>query len=112
MTPRTRIVLADDHCIVREGLAALLSREADLEVVGLADDGRDALRSVRTLQPDMLVTDITMPGLNGIEAVRRMHAEHPAVRCLCMSMHNDSRMVMGMLEAGATQVRHFPHASP
>jgi DNA-binding NarL/FixJ family response regulator len=96
-----RIVVADDHRIVRDGLAALLAREADLELVGQAEDGHAALRCVRELQPDVLVTDVAMPGLNGIEAIRRIRADHPAVKTLCLSMHGDSRMVMGMIDAGA-----------
>jgi len=96
-----RIVVADDHRIVRDGLAALLAREADLELVGQAEDGHAALRRVRELQPDVLVTDVAMPGLNGIEAIRRIRADHPAVKPLCLSMHGDSRMVMGMIDAGA-----------
>lgn len=99
---RTRVVLADDHRIVREGLRALLAREADIEVVGCACDGLEAVRLSRELQPDVLVTDISMPGLNGIEAIRRVHAEHPGVRLLCLSMHDDSRMVLGVLDAGAS----------
>lgn len=98
---RTRIVLADDHCILREGLAALLDREAGFDIVGQAEDGLTAVRCVRDLQPDVLVSDVSMPGLNGIEAVRRVRADHPAVKPVCLSMHNDSRMVMGMLDAGA-----------
>lgn len=96
-----RIVVADDHRIVRDGLAALLAREADLELVGQAEDGHAALRRVRELQPDVLVTDVSMPGLNGIEAIRRIRADHPTVKPLCLSMHGDSRMVMGMIDAGA-----------
>ena len=96
-----RIVLADDHRILREGLAAMLAREPGFELVGQAEDGHAAVRRVRELQPDVLVSDVSMPGLNGIEAVRRIHADHPAVRAVCLSMHNDSRMVMGMLDAGA-----------
>ncbi len=98
---RIRIVVADDHRILREGLAALLARDADFELVGQAEDGHAAVRRVRELQPDVLVSDVSMPGLNGIEAVRRVHADHPAVKPVCLSMHNDARMVMGMLDAGA-----------
>ena len=96
-----RIVVADDHRIVREGLTALLARETDFELVGQAEDGLTAARRVRELQPDVLISDISMPGLNGIEATRRIRADHPTVKPLCLSMHKDSRMVMGMLDAGA-----------
>ena len=97
-----RIVIADDHRLVREGLQAVLAREHDLDVVGLAEDGADAVRTVRKLQPDVLVTDIAMPGLNGIEAVRRVRAHHATVRVLCLSMHGDQRSVMSALDAGAS----------
>lgn len=97
-----RIVLADDHRLIREGLRALLARENDMEVVGLAEDGTAALRLVRQLQPDILVTDLAMPGLNGVEAIRRMRASHEAVRIVCVSMHVDQRSVVSAIDAGAS----------
>jgi DNA-binding NarL/FixJ family response regulator len=99
---RIRVVLADDHRIVRDGLRSLLGHEADMEVVGMASDGLQAVRLARELQPDVLVTDVAMPGLNGLEAIRRIHGEQPAVRLLCLSMHDDSRMVLAVLNAGAS----------
>ncbi len=96
-----RIVLADDHGIVRAGLAALLQREQDFELVGEAEDGLSAVRLTRKLQPDVLVTDISMPGMNGIEAIRRIHAEQPEVRGICLSVHQDNRMVLAVIDAGA-----------
>lgn len=105
-TPRApsmtiRVALADDHRVVREGLCALLARENDMEVVGTACDGLEAVRLAREMQPDVMVTDVSMPGLNGVEAIRRIHAEEPGVRLLCLSMHDDSRMVLAVLNAGA-----------
>ncbi|RCW76463.1 response regulator [Pseudorhodoferax soli] len=97
-----RVVLADDHRIVRDGLCALLARETDIEVVGQADDGLAAVRLARQLQPDVVVTDVSMPGLNGVEAIRRIRADAPAVRVLCLSVHAESRMVLAVLEAGAS----------
>jgi DNA-binding NarL/FixJ family response regulator len=97
-----RIVLADDHRLVREGLQALLARAGDLEVIGLAEDGAAAVRLVRQLEPDVLVTDIAMPGLNGIEAARRVRMQHETVRVVCLSMHGDQRSVVAALDAGAT----------
>ena len=97
-----RIVLADDHQLVREGLRALLSRDAALDVVGLAEDGVAAVKLVRHLQPDLLITDIAMPGLNGLEATRRVRAQHAAVQVICLSMHGDQRSVVTALQAGAS----------
>lgn len=98
---RIRIVVADDHNLVREGLTALLAREPSFEMVGQAEDGHDAVRRVRELLPDVLLTDLNMPGLNGIETIRHVRADHPHVKALCVSMHNDSRMVMEVIDAGA-----------
>ncbi|KQU76000.1 MULTISPECIES: response regulator transcription factor [unclassified Rhizobacter] len=97
-----RIVLADDHRIVRDGLCALLSREKDIELIGQADDGLGAVRLARELRPDIVVTDVSMPGLNGVEATRRIRADEPSVRVLCLSVHAESRMVLAVLEAGAS----------
>jgi DNA-binding NarL/FixJ family response regulator len=96
-----RVALVDDHRLVRDGLAALLGREADIDVVGCAADGLDAVRLARDLHPDVLVTDLSMPGLNGLEAIRRIHAEQPGIKLLCLSMHDESRMVLAVLQAGA-----------
>lgn len=97
-----RVLLADDHRIVRDGLALLIGREADLELVATAEDGPGMVRAVREHQPDVLVTDISMPGLNGIDAVRRVRAESPQVQVLCLSVHDEDRLVLAMIEAGAS----------
>ncbi|PTT92158.1 DNA-binding response regulator [Pelomonas sp. HMWF004] len=97
-----RLVLADDHQLVREGLRALLSRDERLEVVGLAADGAAAVRLVRQLLPDLLITDIAMPGLNGFEATRRARAQETAPQVICLSMHGDQRSVVTALQAGAS----------
>lgn len=97
-----RIVLADDHRILREGLATLLAQQPDFEVVGQAGDGAELVRLVRKLQPDVAVTDLSMAGLNGLEAIRRIRAEDPGVKLLCLSMHVESRMVLAVLDAGAS----------
>lgn len=99
---RIRVVLADDHRILREGLAALMSRETDLELVATADDGPSMMRQVREHVPDVLVTDISMPGLNGIDAVQRLRSELPQVQVLCLSVHDEDRLVLAMIEAGAS----------
>ena len=96
-----KIVLADDHRIVREGLCALLRQQPDFELVGEAEDGLAAVKLARTLQPHVVVTDISMPGLNGVEAVRRIHLEEPTVKVLCLSVHDETAMVLSVIDAGA-----------
>jgi DNA-binding NarL/FixJ family response regulator len=97
-----RLVLADDHQLVREGLRALLSHDRRLEVAGLAADGAAAVRLVRQLLPDLLITDIAMPGLNGLEAARRVRALEAPPRVICLSMHGDQRSVVSAMQAGAS----------
>ncbi len=97
----TTILLVDDHRIVREGLRTLLGQQPDLEVVGEAADGRDALAQARLLEPDVIVMDIAMPELNGVEATRLILAERPQVRVVALSMYADRRFVAEILRAGA-----------
>lgn len=97
-----RVLLADDHRIVRDGLALLIERESDMTLVATAEDGPGLLRAVREHRPDVLVTDISMPGLNGIDAVRRLRAELPQMPVLCLSVHDEDRLVLAMIEAGAS----------
>ncbi len=96
-----KILLADDHKIVRDGLRSLLERQPDMEVIADAADGRDALRIAQKLSPDVVVIDIGMPGLNGIDATRQIVTSLPDTRVIGLSMHADRRYVMGMLKAGA-----------
>jgi DNA-binding NarL/FixJ family response regulator len=96
-----RIILADDHKIIRDGLCSLLQQEEDIEVLAQAEDGAAAVRLVREHRPDIVVMDIGMPDLNGIEATRQIHAESPNVKIIALSMHSDRRFVAEMLKAGA-----------
>jgi DNA-binding NarL/FixJ family response regulator len=97
-----RILLADDHQLLRQGLRALLEDESDLEVVGEADNGHEAVRLCKQLKPDMVVMDIGMPQLNGMEATRQVLADNPGLKVLALSMHTDRRFAAGMLQAGAS----------
>lgn len=97
-----RLVLVDDHQIVREGLRSLLAKEMDIQVVGEADDGRDALRLCAELMPDVVVMDVSMQGLNGIDATRELTSESDRPRVIALSMHSDRRYVSDMLAAGAS----------
>jgi CheY-like chemotaxis protein len=96
-----RIVLADDHRIMRQGLIMLLEEEPDLEVVGEAANGREAIELTRRHHPDVVVMDISMPVLNGIEATRQITAEMPGVRVIGLSMHETADMDQAMRDAGA-----------
>ena len=97
----TRILLAEDHTIVREGLCSLLENQPDMEVVGEAEDGQTAIELVRELLPDVVIMDITMPNLNGVEATRHITSEFPQVKVIALSIHSNRRFVADMLEAGA-----------
>ena len=99
--PRIRLLLVDDHQIVREGLVGLLEQEDDIEVVGQASDGELAVEMVRKLQPDVVIMDISMPRLNGIEATRRIVSEFPNIRVIGLSMHYEPEMANAMQRAGA-----------
>ncbi|MFO1521449.1 MAG: response regulator transcription factor [Kiritimatiellia bacterium] len=98
---KLRILLADDHTLLREGLKTLLERESDLQVVADVANGRLAVRKAEELRPDVVVLDVDMPELNGIEAARQLSAAHPRLRIVCLSMHSGARFVDAMLEAGA-----------
>lgn len=98
----TRVLLADDHKIVRDGLRAMLDAQPQIQVVGEAEDGRTAVDMALQLHPDIVVMDIGMAGLNGIDATRRIVAELPTTRVVALSMHTDRRFVSEMLAAGAS----------
>ena len=96
-----RILLADDHTVVRDGLRALLERESDMTVVAEAADGRESVRMAETEAPDVVVMDLAMPNMNGMEATRRILATNSRVGVVILSMHQDESYVLGSLKAGA-----------
>ncbi|ANO51771.1 response regulator [Woeseia oceani] len=96
-----RILIADDHQVVRDGLKALLDIPPRFQVIGTACDGREAFALARKLNPDVVIIDIAMPELNGMDATKRMLAEMPGLRIIALSMHSDKRYISGMLQAGA-----------
>ena len=97
-----KVLLVDDHAIIREGLRSLLKKQHEMEVIADTDDGRKAIELVRELLPNIVIMDITMPGLNGIEATRQITAEFPDVKVIALSIHSKRRFVADMLSAGAT----------
>jgi DNA-binding NarL/FixJ family response regulator len=99
--PAIRILLADDHVVMRSGLRLLLERQPDLEVVAEAADGREAVDMSAAQKPDVVVMDIAMPRLNGVEATRQIVARHPATSVVILSMHSDESYVLRSLKAGA-----------
>jgi len=98
----TKVLIADDHRIVCEALTQALEREPGVQVVGVAADGREAVRMTKKLKPDIVILDITMPGLSGIEAAAQIRAQEPQTRLIALSMHSDRRYVTGALAAGVS----------
>ena len=98
---RIRILLADDHAVVRQGFKMILGAQTDMEIVGEAANGREAVELAETLKPDIVVMDVAMPELNGIEATRRLFTNNPHIRVIALSMHKDSVYVREILRAGA-----------
>lgn len=96
-----RIVIADDHAIIRGGLKQIVTTTADIVVVGEATQGSEVLEQCRQTPCDLLLLDMTMPGLNGVELIRRLHEERPALPILVLSMHNEGQIVARALKAGA-----------
>ncbi|HZS51852.1 MAG TPA: response regulator transcription factor [Bryobacterales bacterium] len=101
MTKKIRILLADDHPVVRQGFRLILTAQPDMEIVGEAGNGREAVELAQGLLPDVVVMDVAMPELNGIEATRRLARVAPRTRVLALSMHKDSVYVREILRAGA-----------
>lgn len=99
---KIRVLLAEDHTIVRKGLRSLLDGEADIEVVGEADNGQQAVERAQLLQPDIILMDITMPILNGLEATRQIRALRPQIKVLVLTVHSTPEYVFQILRAGAS----------
>ena len=96
-----KIILADNHPIIRQGLAILLDGEEDMQVVAEAEDCGSTLRLIQELAPEVVIMDISMPDLNGVEATRQILTQYPWVKVIALSMHSDSLFVLNMLNAGA-----------
>lgn len=96
-----RVLVVDDHAIVREGVCALLEREPDIEVVGSAGSGEEAIELTRRTSPDVVVMDLGLPGISGVEATRKVKERSPDVQVLALTMYADDQYLLGMLDAGA-----------
>lgn len=99
---KIKVILADDHTIIREGLAAIIQKNPDIKVVAQAGDGRTVVQLTKQLMPDVVVMDITMPGLNGIESTRQITSECNNVKIIALSVHSSKQFVIEMLRAGAS----------
>ena len=102
MTHSIRVLIADDHTLMREGIKALLENQADITVVGEADDGREAVRQAHQLRPNVVLMDIAMPILNGLEATRQIKHEHPEINVLVLTMYDHEEYFRQMLRVGAS----------
>ena len=101
MREKARIVIAEDHTILREGLRALISSQEDLEVVGEAGDGMEAVRQVEGLTPDLILMDLSMPKMNGVEAIKEIRKRIPETRILALTVHKTEEFILEVLQAGA-----------
>jgi len=97
-----KVLLAEDHTIVRKGLCSLLDRENGIKVIGEAEDGREAMRKAEALEPDVVLMDIAMPGLNGLEATRQLKKRFPEMKIIILTMHANEEYVLETLRAGAS----------
>lgn len=100
-TEATRVLVVEDHAIIREGVCLLLQREPDIQVVGAVGTGEDAVSFVQRNKPDVVVMDLGLPGISGLEATREIKKDNPDVRVLALTMYTDDEYLLGMLDAGA-----------
>ncbi|PKH46525.1 DNA-binding response regulator [Dehalococcoides mccartyi] len=99
---KTKVLIADDHAVLREGMSRLLSQEKDIEVIGEAGDGQEAVDMVAQLKPDVVLMDIVMPRLTGVEATKLIKKNNPSTCILILTAYSDIRYILGLLEAGAS----------
>src|SRR5665648_28086 len=99
---KNRILLVDDHKIIRQGLRTLIEKQSDLEVIAEAEDGRTAVHLTKKLLPNVVIMDVTLPEMNGIEATYRITKECPGIKIIALSMHSDKHFVAEMFRAGAS----------
>lgn len=102
MSKKMRVLIADDHTIFRDGLRAILEAQPDIEVVGEARDGNEAVEKVREMKPDIVLMDITMPGMSGLEATRQIKKQNPTINIVALTMHEGEEPFFQMIEAGAS----------
>ena len=101
MSEKIKVVLADDHSVVRKGIKMLISGDEDIEILGEAASGTEALQMVKSLEPNIIITDISMPGMSGIELAEKIKTEYPSTKVLVLSTHNDEEYILRSFEAGA-----------
>jgi len=102
MAKKIRVLITDDHRVVREGLSAILDTKEEIDIVGEASDGGEAVEKARELLPDVIVMDVSMPGMNGVEATRIIKKELPQIGIIALTMYDDQRYIFDLVRAGAT----------